>query len=155
MSGICKGCSKLRDVKPNLSCPLYEGHLEDSIKHSEYCHKWHMKNRVYRLAYLKTHYDKKAVYTMKKYGDRCACVPCGFNDFNKKVHGDRFLQIDHINGGGHQQFLKLREQGTTLLNWIIKNNYPPGFRILCAACNPCMEPKETVCEYHKWLGDKS
>jgi len=28
---------------------------------------------------------------------------------------------------------------------------PSGFRVLCAPCNIAMEPKEKICEYHKWL----
>src|SRR5438309_1108854 len=68
----------------------------------------------------------KLLSILLHYGNKCACVPCGFDDFNKKIHGKRFLNLDHINGNGYKQ----RSSGQNLYNWIIKNNYPPGFRVL-------------------------
>jgi len=44
------------------------------------------------------------------------------------------LGLDHINGGG----IKHRKEiggGSHLYRWIIKNNYPIDFRILCHNCN--------------------
>jgi hypothetical protein len=53
---------------------------------------------------------------------KCAC--CGLDDVSK-------LAIDHINGGGRQ----MGKTSTALHRWLIKNNFPPGFRILCNNCN--------------------
>jgi hypothetical protein len=54
---------------------------------------------------------------------RCAC--CGIDKLE-------FLSLDHINGGGRQQrrTIKIR-----WWEWIIKNGYPQGFRVLCHNCN--------------------
>lgn len=47
-----------------------------------------------------------------------------------------FLNIDHINGGGYKQRMKLKTHGgQNFYNWIKKNKFPPGFRVLCFNCN--------------------
>jgi hypothetical protein len=53
----------------------------------------------------------------------CAC--CGEDHIE-------FLSVDHIKGGGakHKKLL-----GAGFYDWLKKNNYPPGYRILCHNCN--------------------
>jgi len=56
---------------------------------------------------------------------KCNC--CGEMTFG-------FLTLDHINNDGHRQ----RKKGlnsTGLMPYLIKNNYPSGFQILCYNCN--------------------
>lgn len=60
------------------------------------------------------------------YGGRCE--DCGESDY-------RFLEIDHIDGGGVRHIKEIRKQGFEINSWIIKNGYPSGFRILCGNCN--------------------
>ncbi len=62
-------------------------------------------------------------------GPKCAC--CGEEHIE-------FLSIDHINGDGaaHRQKINGDSQnGVNLYYWLKKNNFPPGFRILCLNCN--------------------
>ena len=61
---------------------------------------------------------------IKHYGGKCEC--CGENRIE-------FLAIDHINGRGKEHRKKIGVGN--LLYWIIKNNYPKDFRILCHNCN--------------------
>ena len=63
-----------------------------------------------------------------------SCAFCSFDDM-------RALSIDHINGGG----LKHIRSVHNLYNWLIKNNYPLGFRVLCMNCQwiKRSEKKET------------
>lgn len=59
------------------------------------------------------------------YGGHCAC--CGEGAFE-------FLALDHINNDGQAH----REEvgsGARMVEWIIKNDYPPIFRVLCHNCN--------------------
>lgn len=44
------------------------------------------------------------------------------------------LTIDHINGGGNKHRKEVGE-GVTFYRWLIKNNFPEGFRVLCMNCN--------------------
>jgi hypothetical protein len=63
---------------------------------------------------------------------KCAC--CGENNIE-------FLSIDHINGGGNKhrseifKNYKFPRSGTGFYRWLIKNDFPKGFRILCMNCN--------------------
>ncbi len=57
---------------------------------------------------------------------KCAC--CGENHIE-------FLTVDHINGGGR----KHRKSITGTFNeWLKKNYFPDGYRILCYNCNCAM-----------------
>lgn len=56
----------------------------------------------------------------------CAC--CGENRIE-------FLTIDHLNGGGRKHRKELRAIGSEIYPWLKRNNYPPGFRVLCMNCN--------------------
>ena len=46
-----------------------------------------------------------------------------------------FLVIDHVNddGGKHRKEIGVGTRG--LYFWLVKNNFPPGFQILCHNCN--------------------
>ncbi len=54
---------------------------------------------------------------------KCSC--CGESRYE-------FLTLDHLNGDGseHRKIVK-----GSMYRWIIKNNYPPTFQILCQNCN--------------------
>jgi hypothetical protein len=62
---------------------------------------------------------------LNHYGGKCAC--CGEDTYE-------FLAIDHINGGGNEQ-RKVVGGGDGMVRWLIKNNYPEGFQVLCHNCN--------------------
>lgn len=76
--------------------------------------------------YAREYLQKRRKIVVEFYGGtpaRCAC--CGETEY-------AFLSIDHLNGGGtkHRESIK-----TNIYNWIIKNNFPDGFQILCHNCN--------------------
>jgi hypothetical protein len=76
-----------------------------------------------RLAYAKSVKD----LVFNHYGGyKCSC--CGETEEN-------FLSIDHINGGGNDQRKILGAGGYALYRWIINNDFPEGFRVLCMNCN--------------------
>lgn len=45
------------------------------------------------------------------------------------------LSVDHINGGGCKHTEELKKLGTNFYAWLIKNNYPKGFQVICMNCN--------------------
>ena len=63
-------------------------------------------------------------------GHRCAC--CGETE-------QMFLTIDHMNNDGaehRRQVVGLkRGGGKKIYSWLIANNFPSGFQILCMNCN--------------------
>jgi len=89
---------------------------------------YRQKNKEKRSKQDKIRGLKRRIEIKKKvfdyYGNKCAC--CG-----EMI--TEFLCIDHINGGGsrHRRSLPSRN----LYNWLIKNNFPPGFQTLCFNCN--------------------
>lgn len=75
---------------------------------------------------------------LEYYGHECVC--CG-------VAYAWALEIDHINGGGNKH---RREIGIgNLYKWLVKNNFPPGYQILCCICNKGKLNK-TMCPHNNW-----
>lgn len=57
----------------------------------------------------------------------CAC--CGEANIE-------FLALDHINGGGNKERKMSGRKGTIgLAQYLIKNGFPDGYRVLCHNCN--------------------
>ncbi len=69
---------------------------------------------------------KQKFNIIQHYGGKC--VECGTTD-------SVVLSVDHIDGGGTQHRKQLKKSGTTLYRWLVKNNYPEGFQVLCFNCN--------------------
>jgi len=61
------------------------------------------------------------------YGGVCAC--CGEDKLE-------FLCMDHVNGGGNEHRRELKTRGgNAIYRWLVKNNCPDDFRVLCHNCN--------------------
>lgn len=72
---------------------------------------------------------KKLVFEYYSNGHpKCEC--CG-------IEYEEFLCLDHINGNGntHRRRYTNGKGGYSTYNWIIKNSFPSGFRLLCFRCN--------------------
>jgi hypothetical protein len=66
-------------------------------------------------------------------GDPPKCACCGETRYE-------FLSIDHINGGGNEERKKFltttgKYNPRKFYQWLIDNNFPEGFRVLCMNCN--------------------
>lgn len=66
---------------------------------------------------------KNKARVIDHYGGRCEL--CGIND-------PEVMTVDHLWGNGHDH---RKEVGTRIHAWLIRNNFPPGFRLLCFNCN--------------------
>lgn len=70
---------------------------------------------------------RKVINHYSKGTNRCMC--CHETIFE-------FLTLDHILGGGNSHRKSMKNTSSTCLyHWLIKNNYPEGFQILCFNCN--------------------
>jgi hypothetical protein len=67
---------------------------------------------------------KRRLRVLSHYGGKCDC--CGESRYE-------FLAIDHIDGGGTKH--RKETKHNSLTQWIERNKYPPGFRVLCHNCN--------------------
>lgn len=88
----------------------------------------------------KKRYARMKDQVYKAYGGyKCAC--CGETE-------PMFLTIDHINNdGGHMRRNVHGPTGTTFLQWVVKNNFPEGFQILCWNCNFAKGKNNGICPH--------
>jgi len=113
---ICKNCySKMLYIQNferenERHKAYYKNHKKDSLLYQA------VRNRKLRLTVL-GHYSN----------DTFTCACCGEGHIE-------FLAIDHINGGGAKQ-RKTGLRSSMFWLWLIKNNYPLGYRVLCHNCN--------------------
>lgn len=113
---------------------------KDKIRKSQKI--WEEKNKEKLKAYKKEYYNKikdkeckrkkeqwkkLKLWVLTYYSNgipRCEC--CG------ETHIE-FLTINHKNGGGNKHRKKIGIGN--FYRWLIKNNYPSGFNVLCMNCN--------------------
>lgn len=89
------------------------------VRTMEYC----QRNKARLLSQQKERTRKQKIAVLTAYGGLiCAC--CG------ETHLE-FLSLNHLNGGGNQH----RKEVKNLYRWLIKNNFPPGYNVLCMNCN--------------------
>jgi hypothetical protein len=76
---------------------------------------------------VKAYHIKLRYETFEHYGGaKCAC--CGETTYE-------FLCIDHINGGGNAHRRTIVTAGKNIYLYLKRNNYPPGYQVLCYNCN--------------------
>ena len=82
---------------------------------------------------------EKSIVIWHYSGGTCCCACCGFCE--DKI----FLDIDHIYGGGSKH--KNSIIGMTLHRWLIQNNLPKGFQVLCSNCNQGKRRNRGICPH--------
>uniref|UniRef100_A0A6M3IJ65 Uncharacterized protein n=1 Tax=viral metagenome TaxID=1070528 RepID=A0A6M3IJ65_9ZZZZ len=97
--------------------------IKNRVKVNAYACKYASEHREKMDFFSKRHRDNQRKDVISHYGGRCDC--CGENRIE-------FLAIDHIKGNGRKHREKV---GPMICRWLIANNYPEGFRILCHNCN--------------------
>ena len=156
--GVKKGKTKLTDEELNARRKEYVSTPEYKAKKRKYAkehnqrpdvkarmkitgRKWKSKPENIEKA-KKVRYDKR-LKVLQHYSKHLSnsnipcCRCCGVNS-----HID-FLEVDHI--AGRKQMDSIAElvqigyssklDGSNLRAWIIENNFPDGFQILCQNCN--------------------
>ncbi len=124
ISSFCKICTKLDNNQR-----YHSKYKESSIfkyRVKNYAHKWHIANKEKNNRRISDDEKKRRMQCIEHYGGRCEC--CGEVRYE-------FLAIDHINGGGEKHRKKI---GNKIARWLLRNNFPSGFRILCHNCNQAL-----------------
>jgi hypothetical protein len=120
-------------VKPCTHCkltlPVTDFHRLPTAKSGRMgkcksCSKLYERSRRKERSELeKKYYRKNQQLVVDAYGGKCVC--CGESEY-------KFLEIDHINGGGTQQRREM--QPDKFYRWL-RDDHPEGFRVLCSNCN--------------------
>jgi len=98
---------------------------ENREKINAYAFKYRQEHKEKAKAACQKCRKGKREQVINHYGGECEC--CGENTFE-------FLAIDHINGNGCKH-RKSIGSASRMIKWLMENNYPEGFRILCHNCN--------------------
>jgi hypothetical protein len=94
------------------------------------------KLRELRAAWMRRRRRERRAEIIAAYGGRCQC--CGESN-------ERFLAIDHVNGGGSEHRKRL---GTgRVLKEIVDRSFPPDFQLLCHNCNMGRAFNDGVCPH--------
>ncbi len=141
LEGICTECRKEKATDEHVSCLICieksnKRHRENWKKvkkedpekyHRIYGASRYQRNKEKLLAYyLKRNHEMKQ-QVIEHYGNKCAC--CG-------EETGVFLTIDHINGKGAEERRKINSKGgTSFYRYLVKNNFPDGYQVLCWNCN--------------------
>lgn len=87
----------------------------------------------------KINYRRNKCITLEHYGGKCKC--CGEEFLS-------FLTIDHIKGGGRKHIKE--NKITDIYKWLITNNFPKGFQVLCYNCN-CGKREKSECPHNIFM----
>lgn len=126
------------------SSSYYDTHKEERKEYSRrYYEKWRMNGERYEefCKRSREYHRKLRLEVIIHYGGnppKCAC--CGETELD-------FLTIDHINNDGAKH---RKQHGHNFLpNWLKKNDFPEGFRVLCYNCNCGRRINNGVCPHKK------
>lgn len=147
----CKECTKIEmhgyRMKNKTTISKYgkDYYQKNKGKFKVYHRRWYETNREKYLLSSKE-YKKQWNKLVKSivishYGGKCACRGCGESRIG-------FLTIDHVNGGGARHRSQVGG-GVIFYRWLIKNNFPPGFQVLCFNCNCGRQTNGGVCPHEQ------
>ena len=143
---ICPLCKK--SFKPTSANQIYCGSRIKKIgcafviykrerkeyKKTEKYKKWkkeYQKKCYQSEAYWKRRHRDKQKYrkvVFRHYSNGVPkCANCGIKNLD-------VLELDHIKNDGAKE-RKIRKSGTQFYRWLVKNNFPSGYQVLCRNCN--------------------
>ena len=117
---------KNEDAQRQRHKEYYWTHHEEELKrHHEWYHNKGGKGVYSKTSKVGKINARKIVIDHYSNGkNSCACC-------NEKIY--EFLTIDHLNGGGTKHRKTIARYNICI--WLIQNNFPEGFQILCYNCN--------------------
>ncbi len=129
----CLGCRKR--AYSLLTVNSTRKRCEDDPEYHAYKLNYHReyikKNRGKAAKWSREATKRRKLKVFKAYGGT-KCVLCNNDDLD-------VLTIDHINCGGtkHREEIagKRKYDGQAIYRWLVENDYPDGFRVLCRNCN--------------------
>jgi coproporphyrinogen III oxidase len=152
-----KKCTRCGQIKSKNDFYKEKRNRDGCSSYCISCHKEHGKEyfeknksqvlarcKAYKASHVK---ERRAEYqrTKEKYSERAHIRNAAMRDLVVDHYGGRcaccgeatreFLEIDHINGGGNKHRREIKCFGNKFYDWLIKNDFPEGFQVLCSNCN--------------------
>lgn len=110
---------------------------EKPEKYAEHRKTYYLKHKERLQSEAKIKRFSARMEMLKKYGMVCSC--CGESDI-------RFLTIDHISGGGRQDY---KNNGTHIAFRLRKQGWPNGYQTLCYNCNCGRAKNRGICPHQE------
>lgn len=107
-----------------------------------YMKEWYRNHREKQIREHRENRKKQRLEVLTHYGGnppKCAC--CGESHIE-------FLGIDHIHGGGRKHRRNIGG-AARFYAWLIKNNFPDEFQVLCMNCNFGKRMNNGVCPHKR------
>jgi len=118
-----------RDKKGRKKCPECDKWLDETNFHKDNRRAdglaWLCKSCISERGLLNKFTNKIIAFQVYSNGMMC-CDECGIDDID-------VLTIDHKNNNGTKHRKEINNNA--LSNWLIHNNFPEGYRVLCRNCN--------------------
>lgn len=95
-------------------------------EHNQQGKKWRLNNSEKVKETARKIKQSNRLLVINHYSKENKCVCCGESNI-------KFLTIDHINNNGAEHRKQIKNDH--LAGWLVRNNYPEGFQILCWNCN--------------------
>ena len=113
-----------KEKNPDYGKNYYQTH---KTEHRQYMKKWYQNNKKLQSQKARDKRLKNKILIFLHYSENNLCCKCCGE---KQLE---FLTLDHINGGGNKHRKILRRKD--LYIWVIDNNFPEIFTLLCMNCN--------------------
>jgi len=119
--------------KEELKLKAKEHYQKNRVAVIQRTKKYHLKHKKSRQKYYKQYYEKIRLETLAKVDPALKCAMCGCDD-------TRFLEVNHIQGGGVKERRGYKDGGHKLShNMILLIHYGKrgleDLNLLCRACN--------------------
>jgi hypothetical protein len=138
----CKVCNV---EKPLSEFPMNRGYSLHtckecySAKNRERTAAYYARNHAARLEAMSRRYKMHKDMVFAHYGAKCSC--CGEDE-------PMFLTIDHVNcDGKHHRRKPGNSSHNNIYGWLVRNQFPDGFQVLCNNCNHGRYRNNGVCPH--------
>ncbi len=135
-----KKCSKCNRYKPKNLFHKGKNYKDGLVCWCHSCRKeYYQQNKEKIRVGDRIRNLKVKSKVMEHYGGECIC--CGETIL-------AFLTIDHIVGNGNKHKKEIGvSSGKDFYYWLIKNNFPGGFQVLCFNCNCGRQVNSGICPH--------
>jgi hypothetical protein len=111
---LSRDCSSCRDkMAVRVTIIRHENHKDPAVK-AKYLEGRRNYSRQFRLKLIEA------------YGGHCIC--CGETE-------PKFLELDHVDGGGGKHRKQIGAGAEPLYRWCVKNGFPNTLQLICANCH--------------------